>query len=159
RTYLPWASITRSAGGSSASGPIAAILPPSMAIAASKTSVEVTIRPPRTIVSTRGAVIGSPECEGRRFGGCASALKRSSVRLLLDAGVQQRAVVLGLAPAEEVPPLAHGMRLVEVDPRHDQLVARGRRLRDHLAERVDDGSAADQLHAVFHTGLGHAHYE
>ena len=56
---MPWASITRSAGGSSASGPIAAILSPSMAMAASKTSVEVTIRPPRTIVSTRGAAFAA----------------------------------------------------------------------------------------------------
>ena len=41
-TYLPEASITRSAGGRSDSGPIATIVPPRIATAASTTSDPVT---------------------------------------------------------------------------------------------------------------------
>ncbi len=52
RTYLPAASITRSAGGRSASGPTAAIAPSLIATAASTTSDAVTTRPPRISVST-----------------------------------------------------------------------------------------------------------
>lgn len=46
----------------------------------------------------------------------------SAIRLLLDDGLEQGDVVLGLAAAEEVPAPAHGEHLVEVEPRGHQLV-------------------------------------
>ena len=67
--------------------------------------------------------------------------------------------MLAVAAAEEVPALARGRHLVEVDARGDQLVAGRGRLGQHLAERVHDARAADQLHAVLDAGLGDAHHE
>src|SRR3989442_744834 len=83
----------------------------------------------------------------------------SSVRLLLRDGLQQRPVVLRLAPAEEVPALAHRSHLIEVDARGDQLVAGRRGPGDDLTQRVDHAAAADQLHAVLDARLGHADHE
>src|SRR5436309_9355537 len=83
----------------------------------------------------------------------------SSVRLLLGNGLQQRPVVLWLAPAEEVPALAHRRHLIEVDARGDQLVAARRGPGDDPAQRVDHAAAADQLHAVLDARLGHADHE
>ena len=55
------------------------------------------------------------------------------MRLLLGDGLEHLAVVLRLSAPEEVPALAERRHLVEVDPRHDELVAPRRRLRQHLA--------------------------
>src|SRR5205809_564498 len=152
--------MTRSAGGKSSSGPMAAILSPLMATAASKTSEAVTILPPRTTVSTRGGpLIGFGLLWSTSVGGRASSRKRSSVRLLLRHGLKERGVVLGLAAPEEVPALAHGGHLVKIDARDDQLIARGGGLGQHLAHGIDDAGAADQLHAVLHAGLGDADHE
>src|SRR3989454_1159692 len=186
-TYLPAASITRAAGGRSDSGPIATIVSPLMATAASKTSEPVTTRPPRTIVSTvigagaagpghivggvpwarRGSVgarAAGPEHSvgglrpGRRGRG-RPGRERSSVRLLLGHGLEEVPVVLWLTPAEEVPALADREHLVEVDPRHDQLVAVRRGAGEHLAQRADDRAPRDQLHAVLDARLGNADHE
>src|SRR2546430_12566547 len=79
--------------------------------------------------------------------------------LLLGHGSEHVAVVLRLPPPEEVPALSKRTHLVEVDPRHDQLVAPRRGLRQHLALRIDDAGAADQLDAVFDARLGDADHE
>src|SRR5207244_5783651 len=83
----------------------------------------------------------------------------SSVRLPLCDWFQQAPVVLRLAPAEEVPALADGDHLIEIDPRHHQLVAARGRAGEHLAERVDDRAPGDQLHVVLDARLGDAHDE
>src|SRR2546426_12122166 len=80
----------------------------------------------------------------------------SSIWLTFCDWFQQAPVVLRLAPAEEVPALADGGHLIEVDPRHHQLVAARGRAGEHLAERVDDRAPRDQLHAVLDARLGHA---
>jgi len=48
--------------------------------------------------------------------------------LLLGHGLQHVAVVLRLPSPEEVPALSKRTHLLEVDPRHDELVAARRRL-------------------------------
>src|SRR5439155_6227379 len=164
-TYFPAASITRAAGGSSDSGPIAAIVSPLMATAASKTSEPVTIRPPRTRTSTViGARAAGPEhsvggVPWARRGSVRPTLFASSVGLLFGDGLEEAPVVLRLTPAEEVPALAHRDHLVEVDPRHHQLVAGRGRAGEHLAQRADDRAPRDQLHAVLDARLGHADHE
>src|SRR5215831_11139318 len=140
-TKRPVASMTRSAGGRRSSGPMAAILSPLMATAVSTISDAVTTLPPRTMVSTRG-------------GRASPSLRLSSVGLLLGHGLEEGAVVLGLATPEEVPALAHRRHLVEIDARDDQLVARGGGLGEDLPLRADDARAADQLHAVLDARLG-----
>src|SRR5881397_185247 len=121
-TYFPAASITRAAGGSSDSGPIATIVSPLMATAASKTSEPVTTRPPRTRTSI---IVAGAARSGHAVGGLRKAVRplpfASSVRLLLGHGLEEAPVVLWLTPAEEVPALADREHLVEVDPRHHQL--------------------------------------
>src|SRR6058998_1098548 len=163
RTYLPAASITRAAGGRSDSGPIATIVSPLMATAASKTSEAVTTWPPRTTRSTPEVVIVEGAARPPHFVGGVPWARRgcvrprpvpSSMRLPFCDWFQQTPVVLRLAPTEEVPALADGDHLIEVDPRHHQLVAARGRAGEHLAERVDDRAPADQLHAV-----GDAHDE
>src|ERR1700730_5737470 len=161
RTNRPPASITRSAGGRRSSGPIAAILSPLMATAVSRMSEAVTTLPPRTMVSTWGAlvIVIAPGSKSMRCGRASSGLCPSSVRLLLGHGLQERGVVLRLTTAEEVPALAHRRHLVEIDARDDQLVARGGGLGEHLTLGVDDAGAADQLHAVLDAGLCDADHE
>src|SRR5438477_12474150 len=108
--------MTRSAGGKSSSGPMAAILSPLMATAASKTSEAVTILPPRTTVSTSGGpLIGFGLLWSTSVGGRASSRKRSSVLLILRHGLMERCVVLGLSVPEEVPTLAQRGLLVRFD--------------------------------------------
>src|SRR5437899_4062280 len=207
-TYFPAASITRAAGGSSDSGPIATIVSPLMATAASKTSEPVTTRPPRTRTSiiVAGAARSGHAVGGRRKAGPGSVGARaagpehavgglrkarpgsvgaraagpehsvgglrkarpgsvrplsfaSSVRLLLGHGLEEAPVVLWLTPAEEVPALADREHLVEVDPRHHQLVAVRRGASEHLAQRADDRAPRDQLHAVLDARLGDADHE
>src|SRR5205814_1378699 len=168
KTSLPVASITRSAGGRNSSGASATMRPPLIATDASTTSLAVTTRPPLTMRSTPRALIclrggspprpprppplGAPRATRDAPRPCA----RSSVRLLLGDGLQERPVMLRLAAAEEVPALAHRRHLVQVDARGDQLVAGRRRLGHDLAEGVDHAAAADQLHAVLDAGLGRA---
>src|SRR5438876_7079172 len=137
-TYLPSASITRAAGGSSDAGPIATIVSPLMATAASKTSEPVTTRPPRTRTSREGTVIGKAPSRSRAGGGARSAVA--------DAGRGSSA-------------LADREHLVEVDPRHHQLVAVRRGAGEHLAQRADDRAPRDQLHAVLDARLGDADHE
>src|SRR3989442_9133141 len=79
--------------------------------------------------------------------------------LLFGHGPEHVAVVLWLSPPEEVPALSQRTHLLEVDPRRDELVAPRRRLREHLALRVDDAGAGDQLDAVLHARLGDADHE
>src|SRR5215472_18338324 len=162
-TKRPLASMTRSAGGKRFSGPMAAILSPLMATAVSTTSEAVTTLPPRTMVSTRAAPCGliaiAPAWRTTRGGRASSSLRLSSVGLLLGHGLEQGAVVLGLAPPEEVPALTHRRHLVEVDARDDQLVARGGGRGEDLPLWADDARAADQLHAVLDACLGDAHHE
>src|SRR2546422_1050137 len=164
RTYLPAASITRAAGGRSDSGPIATIVSPLMAMAASKTSEAVTTWPPRT---TRSITVAMSVRPADSVGGLRKA-RSGSVRPILSASstglpfcdwFQQAPVVLRLAPAEEVPALADGDHLIEIDPRHYHLVAVRGRAGEHLAERVDDRAPGDQLHAVLDARLGDAHHE
>src|SRR2546426_88664 len=81
------------------------------------------------------------------------------MRLLLGDGLEHVPVVLRLSPPEEVPTPSQRPHLLEVDPRRDELVAPRRRLREHLALRVDDARAGDQLDAVLHTRLGDADHE
>src|ERR687887_428229 len=165
RTYLPAASITRAAGGRCASGPIATIVSPSMATAASKTSEPVTTRPPRTIVSTPVIVTGAAR-PAQSVGGVPWARRgcvrpgavASSVRLAFGDGPEQVPVVVRLASAEEVPALPDGDDLIEVDPRHDQLVAVRGGLREDLAERADDRAPGDELDAVLDACLGDPHH-
>src|SRR5438132_3237746 len=168
RTYVPAASITRAAGGRSDSGPIATIVSPLMATAASKTSEAVTTWPPRTTTSTPEVIMVEGAARPPHFVGGVPWARRgcvrprpvpSSVRLPLCDGFQQAPVVLRLAPAEEVPALADGDHLIEIDPRHHQLVAARGRAGEHLAERVDDRAPRDQLHAVLDARLGDAHDE
>src|SRR5258706_220393 len=80
----------------------------------------------------------------------------SSIGSLSGHGLHELPIVLGLARAEEVPTLPERRHLVEVDPRHDQLVAARRRAREHLALRIDDARAGDQLDTVLDAGLGDA---
>src|SRR5438093_1175466 len=159
-TYFPAASITRAAGGSSDSGPIATIVSPLMATAASKTSEPVTTRPPRTRTSI---IVAGAARSGHAVGGLRKAVRplpfASSVRLLLGHGLEEAPVVLWLTPAEEVPALADREHLVEVDPRHHQLVAVRRGAGEHLAQRADDRAPRDQLHAVLDARLGDADHE
>src|SRR5262252_8553192 len=142
---------------------MAAILSPLMATAVSRISDAVTTLPPRTMVSTRGAPAGliaiAPACRTTRGGRAASSRRLSSVGLLLGHGLEEGAVVLGLATPEEVPALADRRHLVEIDARDDQLVARGGGLDEDLPLRADDARAADQLHAVLDARLGDAHHE
>src|SRR5262245_2493152 len=162
-TKRPVASMTRSAGGRRSSGPMAAILSPLMATAVSTISDAVTTLPPRTMVSTRGAPAGliaiAPAWRTTRSGRAFSSLRLSSVGLLLGHGLEEGAVVLGLATPEEVPALPHRRHLVEIDPRDDQLVARAGGLGEDLPLRADDAGAADQLHTVLDARLGDAHHE
>src|SRR5881296_2204645 len=164
-TYLPAASMTRAAGGRSDSGPIATILSPLIATADSKTSEPVTTRPPRTRTSTViGASAAGPQhsvggVPWARRGSVRPGPVASSVRLPFGHRLEQAPVVLRLAPAEEVPALPDGEHLLEVDPRHHQLVAARRGAGEHLAERVDDGAPGDQLHAVLDACLGDADHE
>src|SRR2546430_7582837 len=88
-----------------------------------------------------------------------TTLFRSSMGLPLGDGLEHLAVVLRLSPPEEVPALAERSHLVEVDPRHDELVAARRRLRQHLTLRIDDARAGDQLDAVLQARLGDADHE
>src|SRR5436309_587252 len=163
-TYFPAASITRAAGGSSDSGPIATIVSPLMATAASKTSEPVTTRPPRTRTSI---ILAGAARSGHAVGGLRKARPGSvrplpfgsSVRLLLGHGLEEAPVVLWLTPAEEVPALADREHLVEVDPRPHQLVAVRRGAGEHLAQRADDRAPRDQLHAVLDARLGDADHE
>src|SRR5438552_738391 len=173
KTSLPVASMTRSAGGRNSTGASATMRPLLIATDASTTSLAVTTRPPLTIRSTARALIDRrggprygpphPPSLGRapappwRAPGLTQDV--SSVRLLLRDGLQQRAVVLRLAPAEEVPALAHRRHLIEVDARGDQLVAARRGPGDDLTQRVDHAAAADQLHAVLDARFGHADHE
>src|SRR3989441_1819280 len=177
KTSLPVASMTRSAGGRNSSGASATMRPLLIATDASTTSLAVTTRPPLTMRSTPRAAMRVLIClrGGPRHGPPhppslgrapaqpwrASGLTQdvSSVRLLLRDGLQQRPVVLRLAPAEEVPALAHRGHLIEVDARGDQLVAGRRGPGDDLTQRVDHAAAADQLHAVLDARLGHADHE
>src|SRR2546425_10822510 len=177
KTSLPVASMTRSAGGRNSSGASATMRPLLIATDASTTSLAVITRPPLTMRSTPRAAMGALIClrGGPRHGPPhppslgrapaqpwrASGLTQdvSSVRLLLRDGLQQRPVVLRLAPAEEVPALAHRSHLIEVDARGDQLVAGRRGPGDDLTQRVDHAAAADQLHAVLDARLGHADHE
>src|SRR5215467_496852 len=162
-TKRPLASMTRSAGGKRFSGPMTAILSPLMATAVSTTSEAVTTLPPRTMVSTRAAPCGliaiAPAWRTTRGGRASSSLRLSSVGLLLGHGLEQAAVVLRLAPPEEVPALTHRRHLIEVDARDDELVARGGGLGEDLPLWADDARAADQLHAVLDARLGDAHHE
>src|SRR5690349_20219040 len=159
-TSLPVASITRSAGGAHCSGAMATIRPWLMATDASTLSVAVTTRPPRTRRSTRRTLMGARSARpARAVGGLHETGVASSMCLLVGHGSEQPRVVLGLAAAEEVPALAHGRHLLEVDARHDELVARGRGPGDDLAERVDHAAAADELHTVLDAGLGDADHE
>src|SRR5690348_6027242 len=121
-TKRPLASMTRSAGGRRFSGPMAAILSPLMATAVSTMSEAVTTLPPRTTVSTRGVLViaRSPGWGTMHSRRASSSLRPSSMRLLLRHGLEQRAVVLGLATAEEVPALAHRRHLIEIDARDDE---------------------------------------
>src|SRR5438876_4932617 len=138
---------------------MATILPSVIATAASKASVAVTTWPPRTMVSTRASLMSVTD-SWRTPGlarGYASAA--SPVRFLLGHGLEEEAIVLGLAAAEEVPALPHGQHLVEVDARHHQLVPRRCRPGDALAVQIDDRAAPDQLHAVLAARLRHAHHE
>jgi len=64
------------------------------------------------------------------------------MRLLLGDGLEHVPVVLRLSPPEEVPTPSQRPHLLEVDPRRDELVAPRRRLREHLALRVDDAALA-----------------
>ena len=64
-TILPVASMVRSAGGKASSWPRATMRPPWMATEVSSTSVAVTTRPPRTIVSTARAGIRSASARAR----------------------------------------------------------------------------------------------
>src|SRR5439155_21318045 len=158
--------MTRSAGGRNSSGGRATMRPLLVATDASTTSLAVTTRPPLTIRSTARAFIclrGGPRHgpprpptlgAPRGTRGAPRPCARSSVRLLLRDGLQQRPVVLRLAPAEEVPALAHRRHLIEVDARGDQLVAARRGPGDDLTQRVDHAAAADQLHAVLDARLG-----
>src|SRR2546430_3211024 len=168
RTYLPAASITRAAGGRSDSGPIATIVSPLMATAASKTSEEVTTWPPRTTTSTPEVIIAAGAARPPRFVGGVPWARRgcvrprpvpSSIGLPFCDWFQQAPVVLRLAPAEEVPALADGDHLIEIDPRHHQLVAARGRAGEHLAERVDDRAPRDRPPAVPAPRLGPAHAE
>src|SRR3989441_688693 len=171
KTSLPVASMTRSAGGRNSSGASATMRPLLIATDASTTSLAVTTRPPLTIRSTARALIclrGGPRHgpprpptlgAPRGTRGAPRPCARSSVRPLLRDGLQQRPVVLRLAPAEEVPALAHRRHLIEVDARSDQLVAARRGPGDDLTQRVDHAAAADQLHAVLDARLGHADHE
>src|SRR2546427_4329584 len=161
RTYLPAASITRAAGGRSDSGPIATIVSPLMATAASKTSEAVTTWPPRTTTSITVAMSVRPAdsvggLRKARSGSLRPILSASSTGFPFCDWFQQAPVVLRLAPAEEVPALADGGHLIEVDPRHHQRVAARSRAGEHLAERVDDRAPRDQLHAVLDARLGDA---
>src|SRR5262249_48215637 len=162
-TKRPVASMTRSAGGRRSSGPMAAILSPLMATVVSTMSDAVTTLPPRTMVSTRGAPAGliaiARAWRTTRGGRASSSLRLSSVGLLLGHGLEEGAVVLGLATPEEVPALAHRWHLVEVDARGGQLLAGGGGLGEDLPLRADDARAADQLHAVLDARLGDAHHE
>src|SRR5438876_801398 len=138
---------------------MATILPSVIATAASKASVAVTTWPPRTMVSTRASLMSVTD-SWRTPGlarGYASAA--SPVRLLLGHGLEEEAVVLGLAAAEEVPALPYGQHLVEVDARHHQLVPGRRRPGQDLAVGIDDRAAPDQLHAVLDARLRDADYE
>src|SRR2546429_4246078 len=162
--------MTRSAGGRNSWGASAPMRPFLIATEASTTSLAVTTRPPLTMRSTARAVaviclrggprhgpprpptLGAPRETRDAPRPCA----RSSVRLLLRDGLQERPVMLRLTPAEEVPALAHRRHLVQIDARGDQLVAGRRRLGHDLAEGVDHAAAADQLHAVLDAGLGRA---
>src|SRR5947207_1515274 len=124
----------------------ATMRPPLIATDASTTSLAVTTRPPLTMRSTARALIclrGGPRHgpprpptlgAPRETRDAPRPCARSSVRLLLRDGLQQRAVMLRLTPAEEVPALAHRRHLVQVDARGDQLVAGRRRLGHDLAE-------------------------
>src|SRR3989454_7993869 len=164
-TYFPAASITRAAGGSSDSGPIATIVSPLMATAASKTSEPVTTRPPRTRTSTViGARAAGPEhsvggLRKARPGSVPPKPVASPVGLPFGHGLEEAAVVLRLAPAEEVPALADRDHLIEVDPRRHKLVAARGCAREHLAERADDRAPRDQLHAVLDSRPGGAEHE
>src|SRR5438093_9175724 len=163
-TYFPAASITRAAGGSSDSGPIATIVSPLMATAASKTSEPVTTRPPRTRTSI---ILAGAARSGHAVGGLRKARPgsvrplpfASSVRVLLGHGLDEAPVVLWLTPAEEDPALADREHLVEVEPRHHQLVAVRRGAGEHLDQRADDRAPRDQLHAVLDARLGDADHE
>src|SRR3989441_1857197 len=178
KTSLPVASMTRSAGGRNSSGASATMRPLLIATDGSTTSLAVPTRPPLTMRSTPRAAMGALIClrGGPRHGpprpsrpptlgaprgtqGAPRPCACSSVRLLLRDGLQQRPVVLRLAPAEEVPALAHRSHLIEVDARGDQLVAGRRGPGDDLTQRVDHAAAADQLHAVLDARLGHADHE
>src|SRR3989442_1402743 len=169
--------MTRSAGGRNSSGASATMRPLLIATDASTTSLAVTTRPPLTMRSTPRAAMGAliclrggpragpphPSARGRapsspwRSSGLTQDV--SSVRLVLRDGLQQRPVVLRLAPAEEVPALADRRHLIEVDARGDQLVAGRRGPGEDLPQRVDHAAAADQLHAVLDARLGHADHE
>src|SRR3989441_500228 len=83
----------------------------------------------------------------------------SSIGLRVCDGLEEAPVVLWLTPAEEVPALADREHLVEVDPRHHQLVAVRRGAGEHLAQRADDRAPRDQLHAVLDARLGDADHE
>src|SRR5215510_9693152 len=148
--------MTWSAGGSHSSGAMATMRPPLMATPASTTSLAMTTRPPLTTRSTArppGVIVARSARSARAAGGLHEMVVASSMWLLLGHGLQEHAVVLRLTPPEEVPALAHGRHLIKIDPRHDQLVPRGRRLGDDLPERIDHAGAADQLEAVLDAGL------
>src|SRR2546426_4558981 len=94
-----------------------------------------------------------------RSGSLRPILSASSTGFPFCDWFQQAPVVLRLAPAEEVPALASGDHLIEIDPRHYQLVAVRGRAGEHLAERVDDRAPGNQLHTVLDARLGDAHDE
>src|SRR5467141_777128 len=173
KTSLPVASITRSAGGRNSSGASATMRPFLIATEASTTSLAVTTRPPLTMRSTARALAliclrGGPRHgpprpprpptlgASRETRDAPRPCARSSVRLLLGDGLQEGAVMLRLAAAEEVPALAHRRHLIQVDARGDELVAGRRRLGHDLAQGVDYAAAADQLHAILDAGLRRA---
>src|SRR3989442_4318553 len=153
--------MTRSAGGRNSSGASATMRPLLIATDASTTSLAVTTRPPLTMRSTPRAAMGALIClrGGPRHGpprpprpptlgaprgtqGAPRPCACSSVRLLLRDGLQQRPVVLRLAPTEEVPALAHRSHLIEVDARGEQLCPRPPSPGTHLTQRGRHAPAA-----------------
>src|SRR5207249_665412 len=65
----------------------------------------------------------------------------------------------GSSDSGPIAALADREHLVEVDPRHPQLVAVRRGAGEHLAQRADDRAPRDQLHAVLDARLGDADHE
>jgi hypothetical protein len=73
--------------------------------------------------------------------------------------LNDRAIVLRVAPSKEVPALSGESDLIQVDARRDQFIAHRGSLREDYTQRGDNTTPADQHHAIFNACFGNAHDE